>query len=112
MMSLSDEERSLSSEELEKIPRQSWRTALEFVQAHGTESDDSFEFHTGNSEPQGFGHIGFIVDDLTAMCKDLEEADAQFFKRPEEGKMRGLAFVLDPSGYRIELIQRGMAVDP
>eukprot|EP00927_Polykrikos_kofoidii_P084062 TRINITY_DN8763_c0_g2_i1.p1 TRINITY_DN8763_c0_g2~~TRINITY_DN8763_c0_g2_i1.p1 ORF type:complete len:372 (+),score=66.83 TRINITY_DN8763_c0_g2_i1:66-1118(+) len=88
-----------------------WQPVLELTHNHGTENDDAFKVHTGNTSPQGFGHIGFLVDELDAMCKELEDVGVPFFKKPDEGKMRGLAFVLDPDGYRVELIQRGMAVD-
>merc|ERR1712050_773436 len=109
----SEEEKSATkTEDLEKLPKRLWQPALELTFNHGTEKDDAFQVHTGNADPQGFGHIGFIVDDLEAMCKDLEAAGVPFFKRPNEGKMRGLAFILDPSGYRVELIQRGMTIDP
>eukprot|EP00931_Biecheleriopsis_adriatica_P115476 TRINITY_DN91261_c0_g1_i1.p1 TRINITY_DN91261_c0_g1~~TRINITY_DN91261_c0_g1_i1.p1 ORF type:complete len:351 (-),score=65.03 TRINITY_DN91261_c0_g1_i1:195-1247(-) len=87
-----------------------WQPVLELTHNHGTENDDKFAVHTGNTDPQGFGHIGFLVDDLDAMCAEMEAAGVTFFKKPNEGKMRGLAFALDPSGYRVELIQRGMRV--
>merc|ERR1712087_174478 len=87
-----------------------WQPVLELTHNHGTENDANFQVHTGNADPQGFGHIGFLVDDLDACCKEMEEAGVKFFKKPEEGKMRGLAFALDPSGYRVELVQRGMTV--
>mgnify|MGYP001969553863 CR=1 FL=1 len=42
---------------------------------HGTESDDSFHHTNGNEEnKKGFGHIGFLVDDVYEKCKELEEA--------------------------------------
>jgi len=113
LMCLSDEEKSSTpKDELEKLPKRKWQPVLELTHNHGTEKDEKFQVHTGNSDPQGFGHIGFIVDDLEAMCKELEEAGVAFAKKPDEGKMKGLAFALDPNGYRIELIQRSMKVDP
>ena len=32
--------------------------ALELTHNWGSESDDSFQTHNGNSEPKGYGHIG------------------------------------------------------
>jgi len=113
LMCLSDEEKSSTpKDEFQMLPKRKWQPVLELTHNHGTEKDESFQVHTGNSDPQGFGHVGFIVDDLEAMCKELEEAGVPFFKKPNEGKMRGLAFVLDPNGYRVELIQRSMKIDP
>merc|ERR1712048_1504727 len=62
--------------------------------------------HDGNKQPQGFGHIGFIVDDLEAACAKMEADGVQFKKRPQDGNMRGIAFAYDPNGYWVELIDR------
>lgn len=63
---------------------------------------------SGNVDPgRGYGHVGFLVDDLTTLCATLEANGVVFKKRPSEGRMRGIAFVLDPDGYWIEMIQRG-----
>lgn len=32
--------------------------ALELTHNWGSENDDSFQAHNGNSEPKGYGHIG------------------------------------------------------
>lgn len=32
--------------------------ALELTHNWGTESDESFQAHSGNTEPKGYGHIG------------------------------------------------------
>eukprot|EP00933_Yihiella_yeosuensis_P082483 TRINITY_DN96386_c0_g1_i1.p1 TRINITY_DN96386_c0_g1~~TRINITY_DN96386_c0_g1_i1.p1 ORF type:complete len:360 (-),score=87.66 TRINITY_DN96386_c0_g1_i1:341-1420(-) len=79
---------------------------LELTWNHGTEKDPNFKVHDGNAEPQGFGHIGFLVDNLEESCTKMEANGVQFKKRPAEGKMRGIAFVYDPDGYAVELIDR------
>ena len=74
---------------------------LELTHNHGTESDPDFSYHNGNDQDKGqvrgFGHVGFICDDLDAACAYLEEKGAIFKKKPQEGGMRGLAFVYDPN---------------
>lgn len=49
------------------------------VQRRGTESDPNFAgYHNGNSEPRGYGHIGFAVPDVEAACKRFEELGEPF----------------------------------
>ena len=64
------------------------------------------QVHDGNAEPQGFGHIGFLVDNLDESCAAMEADSVEFKKKPQEGKMRGIAFAYDPNGYWVELIDR------
>ncbi|KAL8834603.1 MAG: hypothetical protein Q9170_003679 [Blastenia crenularia] len=63
------------------------------------------EYHNGNTEPQGFGHIAITVDDLDAACKRFEEKGVRWKKRLTDGRMKNVAFVLDPDGYWIEVVQ-------
>jgi len=46
---------------------------------------------------------------LDKTCEYLESKDVIFKKKPSEGGMRGLAFVYDPDGYWVELIERGVS---
>lgn len=87
-----------------------WPTAhreglLELTWNYGTENDPAFSYHNGNEEPQGFGHIAVSVDDLDKACERFEERGVRWKKRLTEGRMRNVAFVLDPDGYWIEIIQ-------
>jgi catechol 2,3-dioxygenase-like lactoylglutathione lyase family enzyme len=54
----------------------------------------------------GFGHIAMMTPDVYASCDQLEAQGVKFQKKPDEGRMKGLAFALDPDGYWIEIISR------
>lgn len=79
---------------------------LELTHNHGTESDASFQgYFSGNSDPgRGFGHIAITVDDVESACKRFEELGVEFKKKPSDGKMKHIAFILDPDGYWIEIV--------
>jgi hypothetical protein len=47
------------------------------------------------------------VDDLEKACARWTAAGVRFKKRPEEGSMRHIAFLLDPDSYWIEVIRKG-----
>ncbi|KJR85730.1 lactoylglutathione lyase [Sporothrix schenckii 1099-18] len=78
---------------------------LELTWNHGTESDAAFSYHDGNKEPQGFGHICVSVDDLDAACQRFEDLNVNWKKRLTDGRMKNVAFVLDPDGYWVEIVQ-------
>lgn len=78
---------------------------VELTHNWGSESDPNFAgFHDGNSDPRGFGHIGISVPDVYAACERFEKLGIEFVKRPDDGKMKGLAFIKDPDGYWIEIL--------
>ncbi|XP_028653206.1 lactoylglutathione lyase [Erpetoichthys calabaricus] len=77
---------------------------LELTHNWSTENDDGFSYHNGNSDPRGFGHIGIAVPDVYAACKMFEEQGVTFVKKPDDGKMKGIAFIQDPDGYWIEIL--------
>lgn len=92
----------------ENNERQKWmanhRSVIELTYNWGTELDSEQHYHTGNEEPKGFGHIGVSVPDVYAACERFEKLGVNFIKKPDEGKMKGIAFVTDPDGYWIEIL--------
>ena len=86
----------------------SQRAMLELTHNWNTENDNEFSYHNGNSEPQGFGHIGFSVPDVYKASERFENLGVKFIKKPDDGKMKGLAFIEDPDGYWIEILQANM----
>ncbi|KAL8639885.1 MAG: hypothetical protein Q9228_003136 [Teloschistes exilis] len=78
---------------------------LELTWNYGTEKDENFKYHNGNAEPQGFGHICITVDDLDAACKRFEDLGVNWKKRLTDGRMKNVAFVLDPDDYWVEVVQ-------
>lgn len=85
------------------------RGILELTHNWGSEDDPDVNYHDGNSEPQGFGHICFAVPDLDAAVAWFDEHEVAFVKRPEDGTMKTIAFIKDPDGYWIEIVQPGRA---
>lgn len=83
----------------------SQRGILELTHNWGTENDPDFRYHDGNAQPQGFGHICFSVPDLAAAVRWFDDNQVAFVKRPEQGKMKDVAFIKDPDGYWIEIVQ-------
>lgn len=90
------------------------RFTLAFV-GYGSEADgavielthnwDTKSYEQGNA----FGHVALEVDDAYAACAAIRERGGKVVR--EAGPMKHgstvIAFVEDPDGYKIELIQRG-----
>ena len=59
-----------------------------------------------------YGHIALAVEDAYAACEKIRSAGGRVTREagPVKGGTTVIAFVTDPDGYKIELIQRPEAV--
>ncbi|MBP2836040.1 MULTISPECIES: lactoylglutathione lyase [Dickeya] len=66
---------------------------------------DSYEMGTA------FGHIALGVDDVAGACERIRQAGGKVTREagPVKGGTTVIAFVEDPDGYKIELIERSQA---
>jgi len=64
---------------------------------------DTESYDAGN----GFGHIAIGVEDIYATCKRIKDVGGKVIREPGPMKHGStvIAFVSDPDGYAIELIQ-------
>lgn len=91
------------------------RFTLAFV-GYGGEADHTVLELTHNwDQPEsyaigtGYGHIALGVPDIYGTCAELEKNGAKI-TRPPGPMMHGstvIAFIEDPDGYKVELIQTG-----
>ncbi|MDN2663590.1 lactoylglutathione lyase [Psychromonas sp. 14N.309.X.WAT.B.A12] len=99
---------------LEKSINEAYRYTLVFV-GYGSKNKgasieltfnwDTNEYELGNA----FGHIALGVEDIYAACEKIESLGGKVTREP--GPVKGgtthIAFITDPDGYQIELIQLG-----
>ncbi len=87
---------------------------LVFV-GYGDETDETvieLTHNWGQKEPyalgEGFGHLAIGVPDIYATCERLEAEGVKIPRPPGPMKHGGsvIAFVEDPDGYKIELIEK------
>lgn len=89
------------------------RFTLAFV-GYQTEEDSAVIEFTHNWDVHGYdlgnayGHIAIAAPDVYALCDELQRRGAKIVRPagPMKHGTRVIAFVEDPDGYRVELIQR------
>jgi len=107
--------RLLGMTELRRRDYPNGRFTLVFV-GYGDEASNAVVELTHNwdqAEPyshgSGFGHLAIGVPDVYATCDALRAAGARITREPGPMKFGGtsaIAFVEDPDGYKIELVQK------
>lgn len=93
-----------------------YQYSLAFV-GYGDESEGAVIELTDNwstthyDHGNGFGHIAIGVDDVAKMCSDIKLAGGKVTREagPVKGGTTIIAFVEDPDGYKLELIQNNQA---
>jgi lactoylglutathione lyase len=61
--------------------------------------------YTGGDQ---FGHLAYQVEDIYSLCEHLQSMGVTILRPPRDGRM---AFVKDPNGISIELLQKGTALE-
>lgn len=98
---------------LRQSDNQEYQYTLAFV-GYGDESDTTVLELTYNWDKSSYalgdayGHIAIAVDDIYSICEAIEKQGGDVYRKP--GPVKGgktvIAFVRDPDGYAIELIER------
>ncbi len=70
-----------------------------------THNWDDREYSSGDS----FGHLAFRMDNVYETCAKLKSIGVDILRPPRDGNM---AFVKDPNGISIELLQGGPSLPP
>ncbi|CAN8063256.1 unnamed protein product [Agarophyton chilense] len=110
-LAYSDKEGPAESSSVEE--KQQWiaelrECTLHLVHVWGTE-DGECEYANGNVKPhRGFGHVGFLVDDIYSTTEAMEKHGYKLLRKPSPFADAGeIAFVEEPSTkYWVELIAR------
>lgn len=97
---------------LRQSDNQQYRYTLAFV-GYGDENSNTVLELTYNWDEDSYdmgtayGHIAIGVDDIYQLCSELKTQGVEVYREP--GPVKGgntvIAFVRDPDGYAIELIQ-------
>lgn len=100
-----------------KLLRQSENVEYKYTLAflgYGDETDSTvleLTYNWGTTEYNlgtGYGHIAIETDDIYATCEMIKEMGGQVTREagPVKGGTTIIAFVKDPDGYQIELINK------
>jgi len=101
----------ISEEDNTRMQQTFGRPAMLELTHNWGDTPETVQYHNGNSEPKGFGHIGFHVPDAEAACARFSSLGVEFQKGLKDGAMKGIAFIKDPDGYWIEIFNASNVAD-
>ena len=103
----------LGLRETRRTVHEAGRFTLVFVAAPGDSAELELTWNWDQAEPyptgRFFGHVAYAVDDVYALCAQLQAAGIPILRPPRDGRM---AFVKSPDGVSVELLQAGPALPP
>ncbi|CAK2167100.1 glyoxalase I [Vibrio crassostreae] len=102
----------LGMKELERHDNNDYRYTLVFVgyEQGGTTIELTHNWDTNEYEMgSAFGHLALGVEDIYAACDKIKSLGGNVTREagPVKGGSTNIAFITDPDGYQIELIQLG-----
>jgi lactoylglutathione lyase len=104
----------LGLREVRRMENAQGKFTLVFLSAPDSpEAEVELTHNWGSEEDYGsarnFGHLAFLVDDIYALCAQLQNMGITINRPPRDGHM---AFVRSPDRISIELLQKGDALPP
>jgi len=103
---------------LRKHDNEEYKYTLAFVgyqpESEGTVLELTYNWGTSEYDPgSGYGHIAIEVDNAAAACERIRNSGGKVTREagPVKGGSTVIAFVEDPDGYKIELIEQGQSTD-
>ena len=108
--------RVIGMDHLRTVERPTENYTLAFVAFNGGNRNGEAELEltynhgvSGYELGDAYGHIALGVDDIVATCDRIRAAGGNITREP--GPVKGgstlIAFVEDPDGYKVELVQQG-----
>ncbi len=99
--------------ELDRYESEQGRFTLIFLAAPGDEHAQVELTYNWDPEPyptgRNFGHLAYEVDDIYALCQQLQDKGVIINRPPRDGHM---AFIRSPDNISVELLQKGESLAP
>lgn len=90
-------------------PRRVREGTIQLRHYWGTENIDGFKYHSGNEDPQGFGHTCVSFANAAEVCAEIDRVygnSVEWAPKWGEGGMKNIAFIKDADGYKVEIVNK------